>query len=156
MFKSSLKCVVRAYFTHVSFFIYTKQKTRLPSHIYKIHPRKTHACNEPRIDESSFFFAQRYFVLFRSLFFSSSFPSRFFLYSEINFPSSSTDALVAVISFFSHSFFLRFQLVWTLMLAEHDEEEEEKRRKFSSVNKYYFFMISIFTEICFNKNYQNI
>jgi hypothetical protein len=76
-------------------------------HTYKIHQRKTHACNEPRIDESSSFFCPTLLCAISFSFFSSpSFPSRFFFYSKINFPSSSsTDGPVAIISFFSHIFF---------------------------------------------------
>ena len=90
----SLKCVVRAYFTHVSFFINTLNKRHDDyRHTHKIQQRKTHACNDPRIDESSSFFSLPNIALCAiSFFFFFSFAF-FFLDSKINFPSStSTDA----------------------------------------------------------------
>ncbi len=126
-------------------------------HTYKIHQRKTHACNDPRIDESSFF-TQRCFVLFRSLlfffffFFSFAF---FFFYSKINFPSSASDAPVAVISFFSHIFFA-IPICLNAYVARTWRRRKKNRRKFSSVSKHFLYVISVTSWIYFNKYHQNI
>ncbi len=114
-------------------------------HTYKIQQRKTHACNDPRIDESSSFFSSCPTLLCAisfSFFFSFAF---FSLYSKINFPSSSsssTDAPSCCYFFLFSYIFLRFQLVWTLFLPGHETAEGKKRRRreFSLVNKYYFLL----------------
>lgn len=140
----SLTCIVRAYSTHVWFFVSPKRETRtLSSHrqtharVYKIHRRNTYACNEARIDESSSF-SQHCIVLFRSFFLLSSLLflllllllSRLvFLHSEINFPSASTDAQsLMFLSLFSQVFFLlRASLTWLNVSCRHDMPKKGKR-----------------------------
>jgi hypothetical protein len=104
-------------------FILNKRQDSRHTHTQQ---RKTHACNEARIDESSSF-AQRHFVLFRSLFLLL-FLRTFFFYSKINFPSSSTDGPVAVTSLSSHIFFcdskLPERLCWRVMEKEKNNNEE--------------------------------
>jgi len=104
------------------------------------------------------FFAQRCFVLFRSLLFSSSssFPLGFFFYSKINFPSSSsTDAPVAVISFFSHIFFcdsnLSERLCW-----QNIKKKKKPKKIFFSQQTFSLCDICLFMDLYCNKYHQNI
>jgi hypothetical protein len=119
-------------------------------HTYKIQQRKTHACNDPRIDESSSFFSSCPTLLCAisfSFFFSFAF---FSLYSKINFPSSSsssTDAPSCCYFFLFSYIFLRFQLVWTLFLPGHETAEGKKKTTkrifFSQQILFSFIRISI-------------
>jgi hypothetical protein len=102
------------------------------------------------------FFAQRCFVLFRSLFFLLLLFLRvFFSIVRLTFHHHHRQTAQLLLFLSSLIFFLRFQLVWTLYMLTGHEEEKKNRRKFSSVSKHSFIVIFDTTSISFEKNHKS-